>query len=266
MVRRERNDQGFTVLEILIAVAIGTIILLGLYALLETGQSTTSRGEQKLEIQQAARAGLDTMVRDLRMAGSGVPNPQDYANPPAAFTAGTADSISFLADPLNANTVLTANAPPGTTVISLDSTTSFAAGGTIYIFGNDGASPPANCWETRVIASKTGTSLTLDAGLSNSYIAGSQVAQPRTYAYDLQGTTLRRDAGDGNGAQPLAENISAMTIRYYDTADAEISPLSLPAHLHDIRRLEIRITAFKNNPLQGDQTFLLNSSVRPRNI
>jgi hypothetical protein len=77
---------------------------------------------------------------------------------------------------------------------------------------------------------------------------------------------LRRDAGDGNGAQPLAENISAMTIRYYDTADAEISPLSLPAHLHDIRRLEIRITAFKNNPLQGDQTFLLNSSVRPRNI
>jgi hypothetical protein len=148
----------------------------------------------------------------------------------------------------------------------LDSTTSFTAGGTIYIFGNDGGSPPVNHWETRVISSKTGTSLTLNAGLSNNYIAGSQVAQPQTYAYDLQGTTLRRDAGDGNGPQPLAENISAMSIGYYDTTDSEISPASLSAHLADIRRLQITITAFKGSPLQGDQTFLLNSSVRPRNI
>lgn len=266
MIRRGRNDQGFTVLEILVASAVGTIVLLGLYLLLETSHNTSSRGQQKLDIQQAARAGLDTMVRDLRTAGSGVPNPLDYTNPPAAFTAGTADSISFLADPLNANTVLTANASSGSTLISVNSTASFSPGGTVYIFGNDGESPPINHWETRVISSKTGTSLTLNAGLSNSYIAGSQVAQPRTYTYDLAGTTLRRDAGDGNGPQPLAENISAMTIRYYDTADAEISPLSIPAHLNDIRRLEVRITASKGGELQGNQTFLLNSSVRPRNI
>lgn len=269
MVRRKRNDQGFTVLEILVAAAIGSIILLGLYVLLESGHNTSSRGQQKLDIQQAARAGLDTMVRDLRMAGSGVPNPLDYTNPPAAFTGGTVDSISFLADPLNANTVLTANASSGSTMISVNSTASFSAGGTVYIFGNDGGSPPINHWETAVIAigGVAANSLTLTAGLSNTYIAGSQIAQPRTYTYDLAGTTLRRDAGDGNGPQPLAENISAVTIRYYDTADAEISAASVPAQLNDIRRLEIRITAFKGGgPLQGNQTFRLDSSVRPRNI
>jgi prepilin-type N-terminal cleavage/methylation domain-containing protein len=263
MFLRLKDDRGFTVLEILVSVAVGTIVLLGLYALLQTGQNTTSRGEQKLDLQQAARAGLDTMVRDLRMAGSGLPNPHDYTNPDAAFTAATSNSVSFRIDPQSANTVLTANASPGTTVISLDSTTSFTAGGTIYIFGNDGGSPPVNNWETRVISSKTGTSLTLDAGLSNTYNAGSQVAQPRTYAYDLLGTTLRRDAGDGNGAQPLAENISAMSIRYYDTTDSEI--ISPSAHLADIRRLQITITAFKGSPLRGDQTFRLSSSIRPRN-
>ena len=41
---------------------------------------------------------------------------------------------------------------------------------------------------------------------------------------------------------------------------------SLPAHLDDIRRMEITITAFKADPLRGDQTYVLNSSVRPRNI
>ncbi len=266
MVSRWKDDRGFTVLEILVSVAVSTIILLGLYALLETGQNTTSRGEQKLDLQQAARAGLDTMVRDLRMAGSGLPNPHDYTNPDAAFTAATPNSVSFRIDPQSANTDLTANASSGTTVIYLNATDPFTAGGTIYIFGNDGGSPPADHWETKVVSSKTSTSLTLNLGLSNTYNAGSQVAQPRTYTYDLQGTTLRRDAGDLNGPQPLAENISALSIRYYDTTDSEISPASLSAHLANIRRLQITITAFKGSQLRGDQTFLLNSSIRPRNI
>ena len=264
-----KNEKGFTMLELLVAVAIGTIILGGLYVLLQTGQFTSSRGGQKLDIQQAGRAALDTMARDLRMAGSGLPNPRDYSNPPAAFTAGSASSISFLEDSLNANTVLTANAASGTTTLSVSSTANFSPGSTLYLFGNDGGSPhPANHWQSATIANGgVGTgSLTLTSGLSHTYIAGSQVSSPGTYVYDLSGTTLRRDAGDGNGPQPLAENISGLEIKYYDNADTEINPPSLPAHLDDIRRMEITITAFKADRLRGDQTYVLKSSVRPRNI
>jgi prepilin-type N-terminal cleavage/methylation domain-containing protein len=265
-----KEDKGFTMLELLVAVAVSTIILVGLYLLLETGQFTTGRGKQKLDIQQSARAAQDTMARDLRMAGSGLPNPVDYPNPPAVFTGATASSLSFLADPFNANTVLTANAAAGATTISVSSTAQFSPGSTIYIYGNDGASPhPANHWQQATIANGGvgANSLTLTSpGLSQAYIAGSQVSLPRTYAYDLQGTTLRRDAGDGNGPQPLAENISGMEIKYYDSADTEINPPSLPAHLNDIRRMEITITAFKADRLRGDQTYVLKSSVRPRNI
>ncbi len=262
------DDKGFTLLELLVSIAVSAIILLGLYLLLETGLNTSSRGEQRLDIQQGARAALDTLVRDLRMAGSGLPNPRDYNNPPAAFTAATANSISFLTDPLNASTVLTANAAAGTATISVSSTPNFSAGGTLYIFGSDGGSPPANHWESATIAEGgvAASSLTLTSGLSHTYIAGSQVAQPQTYTYDRNGTTLRRDAGDGNGPQPLAENISGIEIKYFNNSDSEINPPSLHAHLDDIRRLEINITAFKADRLRGDQTYLLKSSLRPRNI
>jgi type II secretory pathway pseudopilin PulG len=262
-------------IEVLVAMAISTIILLGLYLLLETSQFTSRRGEQKLDIQQAARAALDTMVRDLRMAGSALPNPGDYSNPPAAFTAATLSSVSFLMDPLNTSTVLTSNASSGSTIISVSSTAQFSPDTTIYIFGSDGASPnPANHWEQATIAPNgVGTnSLTLTSGISHTYIAGSHISCVLTYAYDLSGTTLRRDAGDGNGAQPLAENISGVEIKYFDNSDSEInltgsSPPSVPSgRLKDIRRLEITLTAFKADRLRGDETFVLKSSVRPRNI
>jgi len=264
-----KGDKGFAMLELLVAAAVSVIILGGLYLLLETGRFTTGRGDQKLQIQQSARAALDTMARDLRMAGSGLPNPVDYPNPPAAFAGAASSSVSFLADPVNASTVLTAQAASGATIISVSSTANFSPGATAYIFGNDGASPnPANHWQQATIANGGvgSNSLTFTSGLSQTYIAGSQVSSPRTYAYDLSGTTLRRDAGDGDGPQPLAENISGIEIKYYDKADTEINPPSLPAHLDDIRRMEITITAFKADPLRGDQTYVLNSSVRPRNI
>jgi Tfp pilus assembly protein PilW len=246
-------------------VAISTIILGGLYLLLQTGYFTSSRGGQKLDIQQAGRAALDTMARDLRMAGSGLPNPRDYANPPTVFTAASSNSISFLEDPLPANTVLTANAASGATLLAVSSTANFSPGSALYIYGNDGASPnPANHWESATVAAGgVGVnSLTLTSGLSNNYIAGSQVSSPRTYAFDLNGTTLRRDPGDGNGPQPLAENISSLVIRYYDNTDTEF----VPGPLQNIRRMEITITAFKADSLRGDQTYVLTSSVQPRNI
>ena len=125
MILRLQDDQGLHFAGVLVSAAVTTIILLGLYVLLETGLSTPSRGEQKLDIQQGARAAMDTMTRDLRMAGSGLPNPHDYHNSPTAFAAATASSISFLTDPLNANSVLTTNAAAGATTISVSSTTNF---------------------------------------------------------------------------------------------------------------------------------------------
>lgn len=269
MTLRSRNNQGFTFVEVMVAVAVGAIILLGLYVLLETSQSTTSRGKLKLEIQQAARAALDTMARDLRMAGSGLPNARDYQNPPAAFTGATDNSVSFMMEPSNANTVFTAGVATGSVTLPVNSTSQFTPGGVIYLFGNDGdATHPMNHWEQKTIAAGGvgANSLTLTSGVSNNYIGGSQVSQPRTFTYDLSGTTLRRNAGDGNGPQPLAENITALQLRYFDNNDSEINNPGAGGQLDKIRRMEISITAFKADRLRGDQTYVLMSSVNHRNI
>jgi len=91
---------GFTILELLIAMAIGLLVLGALYGVFTFQNKTLSNQEQIVELQQNARAAMDMMTREISMAGynpahmSGTTMPQ--------ISAATANSISFVAD-LNGN-------------------------------------------------------------------------------------------------------------------------------------------------------------------
>lgn len=63
------GPAGFSLLEVLLASATAVVILLGAYTVYESGQATYARTEQRTDIQQNARAALDTLVRQIRMAG-----------------------------------------------------------------------------------------------------------------------------------------------------------------------------------------------------
>ncbi len=63
------NDQGFTLIEILIASIILVIVLLGIYVIYESNQSTYVRGEGRANLQQNVRVALDQITRELLMAG-----------------------------------------------------------------------------------------------------------------------------------------------------------------------------------------------------
>jgi len=65
----ERKDQGFTLIEILIASTIFVLVLLGIYVVYETNQATYTRGEGRADVQQNARVAFDQMNRELLMAG-----------------------------------------------------------------------------------------------------------------------------------------------------------------------------------------------------
>ncbi len=58
-----------TLLETLITTALFSLVIVGVYLLYTTMQSTLSRGELKTDLQQNARVGLDRMVQEIRMAG-----------------------------------------------------------------------------------------------------------------------------------------------------------------------------------------------------
>jgi len=63
------KDQGFTLVEVLIASAIFAMVLVGVYVIYDANQATYIRGEGRADLQQNARVALDQMTRELLMAG-----------------------------------------------------------------------------------------------------------------------------------------------------------------------------------------------------
>jgi prepilin-type N-terminal cleavage/methylation domain-containing protein len=63
------RQRGFSLLELVIGMAIFLLVLLAVYQLFDTGSATYRSGQRKADVQQNARVALDEVVRQLRMAG-----------------------------------------------------------------------------------------------------------------------------------------------------------------------------------------------------
>ncbi len=75
-----RPQDGFTLVEILISLSVFLLVLLAVYELFDSSRATYSSGQTRVDVQQNARAAVDEMVRELRMAGY---FPENFASPPA---------------------------------------------------------------------------------------------------------------------------------------------------------------------------------------
>ncbi len=64
-----RTARGFTLLEVLLAGVIGVVVLGAAYMVYEAGLSTTAKDERKVDLQQSARAALDLLMWQIRVAG-----------------------------------------------------------------------------------------------------------------------------------------------------------------------------------------------------
>ena len=74
---RRHKQQGFTLTELLVAMAMVGIVMAAVYSTYKSQQDTYVAQEQVAEMQQNLRASLYQMARDLRMAGF---NPQRAPN------------------------------------------------------------------------------------------------------------------------------------------------------------------------------------------
>jgi type IV pilus assembly protein PilW len=63
------DKAGFTLIELMIATAVGLIVLGAMYGVFTMHNKTFSNQEQIAEMQQNARAAMDMMTREIRMAG-----------------------------------------------------------------------------------------------------------------------------------------------------------------------------------------------------
>lgn len=63
---RPGNDDGFSLTELLVAILIGVIVILGILQLLDTSISLSTRTQQRIDAAQRGRLALDLTARELR--------------------------------------------------------------------------------------------------------------------------------------------------------------------------------------------------------
>jgi type IV pilus assembly protein PilW len=71
--QKENAEFGFTLLELMVSMAVGLIVLAAVASLFKTGMDSTLVVTQRAEIQQNMRAAIDLMTKDITMAGAGLP-------------------------------------------------------------------------------------------------------------------------------------------------------------------------------------------------
>jgi prepilin-type N-terminal cleavage/methylation domain-containing protein len=68
-----QSERGFTLIEVLVSVAITLIVMAAVFGLLTRGQRAFEREPEIADLQQSARSSLDVVARDALQAGSGLP-------------------------------------------------------------------------------------------------------------------------------------------------------------------------------------------------
>jgi type IV pilus assembly protein PilW len=74
MHQSKHRNAGFTLIELMVAMAGFALVSLAAFSVLSTGQRTAVANDQLVKVQQTARLALDLMTRDIRMAGYGTPS------------------------------------------------------------------------------------------------------------------------------------------------------------------------------------------------
>lgn len=225
-----RRQDGFTLVELMVAMSIFLLILVGVFQVFEPSSRAYETSERKLGVQQNARVAMDVMARQIRMAGYFPENiDQGAVNDlvaPVSIQAATNAALVVAGD-LDASCV-----DPRTTTCAAGSSRAFTfcldTGGLRRVPAALGV---GNCTGGDVLAESVNA-------LSFAYFAADNTPIPNPPAGNYQ--------LDGQGL--------AGALSFADTTQRA-----------QVRRIVISVTARENVPGQPAQTYTLTSDVRLRN-
>lgn len=240
------KEHGFTLVEVLVAMAIGIVLLTAIYGAIDMGQRSSGGIEKKVIAQQDVRSVLGLMAMEIRMvsynpslmAGIWV-NPANCINSPV----GSAQYPNYR------NTYQgIIEATPNSLIIEMDVDGSEIIGDSaneIISYGYDQAN--RYIWrETR----RQGTCVQNRQPMLGAANVGSE-----------QKTVFVVNDIDNDSAYTAGVDIPVF--RYYDGSGAEILPANLSDRIDQIRRIEITLVV---DTIDTERRRLIYStSVIPRN-
>jgi type IV pilus assembly protein PilW len=264
-----RANSGFTLVELLVAIALGLVILAGVYQTFRTQHDSYIVQDQVAAMQQNLRAAMYLITRDLQMAGwysnfdrsnhSIVLDDADLSlanGRPLLFSEnnslGTNGSINAGTDALiilkaaegTDGTILGAASASGTTIDS----------SILALSGLD-----ANKKYGLLVKSDLRTADFFDAtdpDLTESYGSDDLVFRADIIIYkvndDANGrpTLYRRNLGNDNGYQPVAENIDNMQVSYQLNDGSWVNTVTA-ANQALVRAVEVTLVGRTARPQRG---------------
>jgi len=223
---RLASRRGLTLIELLVSAAIFLLIMFAVYLVYETSHTTYARGEIRAEIHQTARAAVDLLGREIRMAG--------YWCPPDC--AGTFHAIQ--------EAQVSALKVYGAVEVS-DTARIYAA---YYVKDSDGAMVAGAC--------PAGKSCTL---YRRRYTTALQAEEQ--LAVGVEQLTLRYF--DMNGAElvPGASGLDSAPLQWTNFPSAVATWTNRDA----VRRIKVRLLV-KGNPNRQIPNYELTTDIAPRNL
>lgn len=275
------SQQGFTLVELLVATALGLVVLAGLYQAFRTQHDIYIVQDQVASMQQNLRAAMHVITRDLQMAGwyanldrnnrtINLGDLGERTGRPLFFSQDNSDGAG---GNIKAGTDALVLVKAGSESRPLGSG-EFANGNLISLADRNLAGAKRVDLNNRskkygllvkgdlraadlfVVDTASGP-ITNPWNLSENYLAGDLVFRADIIIYKVRNdaagrpTLYRKNLGNDNGYQPVAQNIDNMQVRYLLHNGSRVDELHADNRAQDVRAVEVILVSRTAYPQKG---------------
>ncbi len=283
--RQMKNDKGFTLIEMLITMAI-SVVLLGAAIYTYSKQDQVLREENRsLKTRDFARMAMDRVIDNLLHAGYGMPpGDSNVGRPARGFTNADVTTLTYRANIDSVSTNVNADSLSFTNNwLWVVDTTDFTVGDTLVFF--DVETPTS--WNTKTLVGKNASTLIWTTGapgrndfdfqpIDNDAAVTVSQFHTITFTYNSgpQTITITDDGGNTGVATTtttVASKVSGLTFSYFDEAGAALTVLTStdpadPTELGEIRKIGISITTVNDDDTSITATLLTDINLRNMGI
>ncbi|MEW6615755.1 MAG: prepilin-type N-terminal cleavage/methylation domain-containing protein [Thermodesulfobacteriota bacterium] len=228
MLSVRKKELGFTLIEIMIALAIAGILLVSIYNLYISQSTTYTVQEQVSDMQQNARVAMDIVSRHIRMAGLGQPSWTTINGTSGITYKGISVTDGGTGNPDTLTVVGCIDPPPGklgsaaaasSTTITLQSSAEASKFNTTTksdIFIGELENAKVTGISGAVLTIDTNPIQTGNQGTTNAFSAGANVYLVKrvTYTIDSTSVTIERDENTGSGNEEIAVNVEDLQVTF----------------------------------------------------